>query len=528
MKLLVILSLLGVALGVSSIQGIDLDSILVRSVGGPEALDSVKALSSVFYRGTATMGGLEGEIRVWVVPSNKYLLEFDSPAFAISRGFDGHIAWEKDQNGRVSELSGLERDLIEKSAYFESFSYLIPGRIKGTRQYLGVQRRGQTDYHVVSMVPKEGDSSVLYLDAVNGLCEVTETHLGRDLLTSSVGDYRSVSGILVPFVQRDTLTGMPGASLVMLEQVDINLPIDPVVFSKPVSASRDFHFPPDVSRVTIPFSYVGSQIFVQATLNGKVTVYLLLDSGASGNIYYRPAIEALALPIAGYVPVQGAAANDSAALVLIDSVSVGELTLYHQVAGLMEHSAIGQLATGDAKFGGVLGYDFLSRFPVLIDYRRFELTVFNPDQFDPPVGGSTIPFRLTMKVPTVTAEVCGVKGDFILDLGNAIGLILHDGFVRGHQPELQLANVRDYSKSMLGVGGAIAMRVATAGSFILGEHRFDSASVFLPESAAGLSSSSRIDGNIGNPILEQFRVLLDYGHSRVILYSARSKDSPAN
>jgi hypothetical protein len=464
------------------------------------------------------MGGIEGEIRVWVMPPDKYRLEFKSPAISITRGFDGQLAWERDQNGRVLELSGLERELVEKSAYFESFSYMIPDRMKGSRDYKGVLRRRGHTYHVVQLVPGNGDTSWSYLDVLTGLCDVTETRLRDDLVTTTMTDYRSVSGILVPFFVRDTINGMPGSSLVLLEQADINLTVDPVIFTRPELGPRDFHFPADVASVTIPFSFVDSHIFVRATLNGKVTVYLLLDSGASGNIYYRPTVESLDLPITGYLPVRGVAADDSIGLVVVDSVQVGELLLYHQVAGMMEESPIGLVNMENAKFGGVLGFDFLSRFPIRIDYEKYELTVFNPDQFVLPVGGVEIQFRFETKVPTVTAEIAGVSGDFILDLGNAIGLVLHDDFVQGNDLESRLLNIHELSGAMLGVGGATTMRGATAPSVMFGGVQLGETPVFLPQSAGGISASTRIDGNIGNPVLERFTVLLDYQRNRVVLY----------
>lgn len=512
----------------ASLSAYDIDSLLINSVGGPQAYDSILALTSVFYRGAATISGLDGELRVWVFPPNKYLLEFKSAGFSITRGFDGRSAWERDQNGRVHELSGFERELIEKSAYFESFSHLIPRRMKGTRRYNGVHLRGDHTYHVVQCVPSEGDTSWLYLDVLSGLCDVIETRLNDELVTSSMTDYRSVSGILVPFLVRDTISDLPVSSVVALHQADINLAVDPVIFDKPKSNQKDYHFPADITRITMPFSFVDSHIFVRATLNGKVAVYLLLDSGSSGNIYYRPAIETLDLPIIGYLPVLGVAANDSIGLVALDSVRVGELVLFDQVVGTMAKSPIGQVSLENAEFGGILGFDFISRFPILIDYEKNELTVFDPDQFVLPAGGVEIPFRFETKVPTISAEIAGITGDFLLDLGNAIGLILHADFVRRNDLESRLENIHELSGAMLGVGGATAMRGATAPSFAFGGVKLGATPVFLPESAGGISSSRRIDGNIGNPVLAQFTVLLDYPKNRIVLYSPTDKKTTGN
>lgn len=510
------------------VAAINVDSLLVESIGGPSARDSVVAMQSIFYRGTAVMGGIEGNLTAWAVPPNKYLLQFKSEAINLTRGCDGKVVWERDQNGRVFDLAGFEKEVILKSAYFESYAYVDPKRRMGSRSYLGVHDLGYHKYNVVQLVPTADDTTWMYIDTQTGLCDVTETIADELLITTTMADYRSVGGILVPFFIRDTVNGLGGSSTVILEQVDINLAVDPVIFERPGMEKVDFHFPADVASVTIPFAFVESHIFVKATLNGKLTVYLLLDSGASVNIYYKPTVENLELPITGYIPVQGVAADDSIGLVMIDSVQIGELALYHQVAGMMDESPIGQATMENADFGGALGFDFLSRFPMKVDYTKFELTVYNPQKFELPKGGTEVPFFLSSKIPMVPAKVSGIEGNFLVDLGNAIGLILNEDFVTSHNLTDRLAEIHDLEGGMLGVGGMATMRGATAKSVVLGGLELGQTQVFLPESAGGMSSSKRIDGNIGNPVLKQFTVLLDYERNRLVLYPPAGQNSSAN
>lgn len=506
----------------------DIDSLLTLSIGGPAAKDSVLALESIFYRGTAVMGGMEGQLTAWVMLPDKYLLQFKSEALNITRGCSGNSVWERDQNGRVFDLSGFDRDMLRKAAYFESFAHIDPRRSTGTREYMGVHQLGPTMYHVIQFVPAGGDTTWMYLDSFTDLCDVIETRVDHLLVTTTLADYRTVNGILIPFFVRDTVDGMTGSSTTILEQADVNLTIDPVIFEKPRTVEVDFRFPSDASSVTIPFSFVESHIFVQATLNGKLKVYLLLDSGASANIYYKPTVENLDLPIIGYMPVQGVAADDSVGLVRVDSVQVGDLALYRQVAGMMDESPIGFVTMENAKFGGVLGFDFLSRFPVMIDYERYQLTVFNPEKFALPPGGTIVPFELHSKIPTTRATVAGADGNFIIDLGNAIGMVLHDEFVVSNNLEMQLEGIHDLEGGMLGVGGMAHMRGAKVQSLKIGNLDLGATKVFLPEAAGGMSASRRIDGNIGNPILKRFTVLLDYERNRLVLYPPDSANRVPN
>ena len=56
--------------------------------------------------------------------------------------------------------------------------------------------------------------------------------------------------------------------------------------------------------------------------------------------------------------------------------------------------------------------------------------------------------------------------------------------------------------------------------FKIGDILIRSLRVILPEDSTGLSGSEEIDGNIGNLLLENFRVLFDYKRYRVIFYDA--------
>ncbi len=173
-------------------------------------------------------------------------------------------------------------------------------------------------------------------------------------------------------------------------------------------------------------------------------------------------------------------------------------------------------------FGGLLGYDFLARFPVLVNYRQKKLTVYNPDSFSPPNGGKEVDFYLTMQVPTVSGELNGITGDFIVDLGNSLGLIIHNRFMRDNNLLGTLDDIQDNNKLFGGIGGAVGGKNAYAATFKMGEIMFNSLRVILPDSSQGLAGSGKLAGNIGNMMLENFLVLFDYKNSRLIFYNADS------
>ncbi len=159
-------------------------------------------------------------------------------------------------------------------------------------------------------------------------------------------------------------------------------------------------------QVTVPFSYRNGHIYVVATVNGVKKGLFILDSGCSATIFHDEFVKGMNLLPAGSMPAKGVGGYESVALLRSDSIQIGPVTLFRQIGGSSDLSGIGK---GDTiPFGGILGYDFLSRFPILIDYHGETLTLFDPAQFSPPEGGTEVPFTLTMQVPTVKASLFGI------------------------------------------------------------------------------------------------------------------------
>ena len=107
-------------------------------------------------------------------------------------------------------------------------------------------------------------------------------------------------------------------------------------------------------------------------------------------------------------------------------------------------------------------------------------------------------------------------------LPNALGLILHNRFIQNNSLLRQLDDVQENNKVFGGIGGAIGGKNAYAATFKMGDIMINSIRVILPDSSQGLAGSSKLAGNIGNMVLENFRVLFDYKNSRLIFYNADS------
>lgn len=500
----------------SASYGLDLDSLLVKSVGGPEAVAKLKQLQSFEITGSLDINGLKGNFRELFGAPDKFYLEADFGGFRLVQAYDGQTAWQTDQNGQTEILSGFERLELIKNLYFESYAYLFPDRVEGSREYRGIVSKDGRDYHEVWLSPMNEDTVSVLFDTESGLRYLMTSRIDNMLTEATVDRYDTVQGIVFAAISRSVAPEVPMTSIFEAKSIILDPQIEPSLFSPPISDKIDFRFPDGAEAVTIPIEYKRGHIRVPVTINGKKKAWFILDSGASSNIFHKPFVSNLNLEVVGSIPAKGFGGYEDAQMLRSDSLQIGALTLYNQVSGALDLSALDYKREG--QFGGLLGYDFLSRFPVMVDQHGGKLTVFNPVTFVPPDSGVEIPFYMTMQVPTVAAELNGIPGNYIIDLGNAYGLIVHKKFSDDNQLEQMLDNVTDVDSRIGGVGGELSGKTAFAASFQMGDVLIQSIRVILPETTFGLSGSEDLAGNIGNLVLEQFRTLFDYKNSRLILY----------
>jgi hypothetical protein len=501
----------------SSASALNLDSLFTVSVGGAAARDTLIAMRSFHASGTVDFNGQPGKFTELFVPPVRLYLELKFEQFSLVQAYDGMIAWQKDQNGQVTELDGFERRELLKTLYFESYSFMMPGRAEGSCKYRGEVVRNGVTFIEVAFFPLNTDTVIVQFDKTNGLRKYMAGRMDNLMTFNSMEQYTRVSGVLVPMYSESTAPDVPLTVKFITTSARFNEPVDTTMFTKPVQTETGFHFPEGETSVKIAFEYRFGHIYVPVTINGVRRVWLILDTGSSATIFHQPVVADLDLQSAGTVPAKGLGGFKDLELIKTDSVNIGSLTLYGQIGGMMDLAGIGQPGTDGAPFGGVLGYDFLSRFPILIDYRAQTLTVFNPDEFVAPGGGTEVPFHLVMQVPTVVCRLAGMPGEYIIDLGNAYAVIVHKPFAESAQLEKNLIDVHE-TASMKGVGAGVGGKSGFASKFYIGPVEVDSVRVMLPESSSGISGSEELAGNVGNLTLERFKLLLDYHTQRIIFY----------
>jgi hypothetical protein len=192
---------------------------------------------------------------------------------------------------------------------------------------------------------------------------------------------------------------------------------------------------------------------------------------------------------------------------------------------------------------GLLGFDFINRFVVEIDYAARTVNLHDPQSYKYSGSGKAVPLVLLEddsggKVPLVkvriftdrgrAAAAAAVEGKFIADTAVRSAVSFNTPFVNANRLLLPAAGGRTI-RVPLG-GGAMVReskqsigRVAGVqlGQFILKNH----IAIFFQD-AQGVVASPEFDGVIGAEILRRFKVIFDYSRRQMILEPARSISEP--
>jgi hypothetical protein len=205
---------------------------------------------------------------------------------------------------------------------------------------------------------------------------------------------------------------------------------------------------------------------------------------------------------------------------LIPELDVGSLQLRNVHAEAVPFVRYGS----DGKpIAGLLGYDFIANAVLHVDYERGTVEAIDPSSFVPPPGAKALDVHFDDRVPTVAASLEHVPaGAFILDTGadrsalfssflNAAGSRISDS---GLGTSMRAA--WPFVKDMGGVGGTVDYRPLQVSAFAFGGWTFPKWLFYVTQNAPTFEIED-YDGLIGQDVLRNFDVYLDYPHSKIYL-----------
>jgi hypothetical protein len=281
------------------------------------------------------------------------------------------------------------------------------------------------------------------------------------------------------------------------------------------------------SEIAVPFDFIHNQIVLRAAINGQGPYNVVLDSGTHATTIDLTLARRLGLPLSGARSSgQGAGAHRVVGQPTVcDELRVGDLAVRKLSTVALDLSGISR--TMGRPLHAVLGFSFLDSRIVQIDYFHrcihfYAESPFAPTPFPPPTA-RRISFPMQFLADSVLpvlleCRVNGVSIPVTIDTGSSLGLILFPGAIerlglgelaRQGTP-LEAAGYRGQAQLSKGWVRSLALDSIDLGAVEV---------AYVGKDYGDREDLARRGGNLGNALLQDFVLTLDY-RSRVVVMEA--------
>jgi hypothetical protein len=413
-------------------------------------------------------------------------------------------SWEQDDAGDIQLQLDSAPSRIDE-LYLTSRSYWRPGFGGANVKVIApASEQGQSWDRLQFQVPG-GRGFTLWINRRTHLIERSDQESMRYL-----GDYRRVKGVLLPFSIR-RISGDQEQTII-LTRLTLLKKVEKVGFAIPF---RKDYAMPQSGRVTVPAE---DGILFQAKINGQGPFELMLDTG-SHNLITASLAQRLGLPLVrSSKKFSTSGGTVDLRTTQIGSLAFGGLTLRDQPFLVVDSPWV-----ASDLLVGVVGYEFLRRFAVKVDYDHKLLTVYDAPTFRYQGSGTDVPLQLRGISFEVNGNLDGLNARFVLDTGNEAGFALEGEFVQ-HNDLVRRLGARYLGYSGRGYAGPLPdAYYARVRSLRLGEAEVHDVVAYL---STGETAGADFAGNIGQSILKQFNVTFDAMRGRLYLEKSSNWGKP--
>jgi hypothetical protein len=178
------------------------------------------------------------------------------------------------------------------------------------------------------------------------------------------------------------------------------------------------------------------------------------------------------------------------------------------------------------KIDGIIGYSFLRRYIVALNYEDRTMSVYTPGIFKYPRGGHMLRPHFTT-IPMQEAQVKDarkISNRFYFDTGAGLCFLLSDQFAKD--------SAVLYKKKIMvptqaeGLGGKRPMMLTVVKEVKIGPYRFRKVPSFVFNDEFNVTSYPNTGGLIGNDLLRRFNVVLNYPEQSIHLLPNKYYSTP--
>ena len=300
--------------------------------------------------------------------------------------------------------------------------------------------------------------------------------------------------------------------------IPVLLIVATITLSSPLQAQEEFVPPPAKLLSTFPFrQFTGGVVLLKARFaEYPDSLNFILDTGSGGISLDSTTCERLKIKSSpSDRTIRGIAGIRTVRFVYNQKLHLPNL----DVDSLNFHVNDYEILTAayGEQIDGIIGFSFLSRYIVKIDYDSSKIHVYSRGSMKYPRGG----FLLRPILSTLPIQVARIHDEreinsrFYFDTGAGLCLLLSSDFV--DDSSLLSKKKKPVLTQGEGLGGKMEMKLTTVRDFKLGPYRFKKVPTYIFDDNYNVTAYPYLGGLIGNDILRRFNIIINYDRRDIYL-----------
>ena len=475
---------------------------------------------------TSNQDGISAHIEEWIAASGEYRRtvkrQFDEEEFVVT----DRMAERRDWNGFIRHLEGEELSRL-RAAIYETEVFAFGPDVFSAKE-ANVADSGDPELYALAVKVPGGKPTTWYIDRKTWL-PVKSVRPGEDSeISTTYSDFRKMATILLPLHSVVKETNKPDYSLEH-RSLSIYRSTTQANFAPPKPAPADAHV--DTNAPPLPFDFASAHILFKMSVNGSQPLWFILDTGADQEVLNIARLSEFGLKPYAKTLTTGGGGTAEYDYVAGATLTAPGIELRNQHVAAMDDAGL-EAALG-VPLGGLLGYDFISRFVIDIDYEKKLITLHDPKNWNYSGKGIAVPIVYDEGIPfTQGAISVGPKKEipafFVIDFGAAETMTLTSPFVRANDL-LSVALANPTVNRPAGLEKQFFAQNNVRGhvdQLTLGELTVHAIPINMSVNTQGAYASKNFSGTVGEGIYHRYHIILDYARNRVIFEATPESDKP--
>ncbi len=463
---------------------------------------------------TSNEDGIRTEVVERITPNGDYRAtinrEYDTSEVVVTK----QDAWRRDWNGFVRPIEGRELGRLQTDiSELRAVLFGPPANSK----YAVVDDTDQS-IEILRMFVSPADTLDWYLDRKSGLPAKSVKSGDDTRITTTYENWQDSAGLVAPLLGSVTETDRPDYQW-QTKSLRSRIDFSCHEFSDLVPGPSDTRV--STPALPIPFNFENDHIIFKVSLNGRKETWFLFDTGADEEVINQKRLAQFGLEPYGKTATEGGGGSAEFSYARHATFTLPGIEIRDQHVAILDESGL-ERAYG-MEIGGILGYDFISRFVVEVDYEKKLITFHDPSSWHYSGNGIVVPITLVDGIPYTEASISvqgkeGIPAHMLLDFGAAETMTLTSPFVKANDL-INLAATNASVNHMAGLENQWFTQTNVRGRISrlsMGSLVVDSFPVNMSVNTKGAYASSSFAGTIGEGIYQRYHSFLDYARHRII------------